>query len=91
MRDEGRTISVAERRDGERRRGPVAADGLEVVHHSLTVTIGNRFGEEDEVRELPVDCDDGRVGGGHQHEFRADIVTNELAQSFRFGRFRFDG
>jgi hypothetical protein len=62
-----------------------------MVHHSLTVTIGNRFGEEDDVGELPVDRNDSRVGGRNQHEFRTHIVANELAQSFRFRRFRFDG
>jgi hypothetical protein len=62
-----------------------------MVHHPFTVTIGDGFAEENQVRELTIDGDDGGVGGGHQHEFRADVVADDLAQSFRFGRLRFDG
>ena len=63
----------------------------EVVHHPVAVTIGDGFAEENQVRELAIDGDDGSVGRRDQHEFRADVVADDLAQSFRFGRFRFDG
>ena len=62
-----------------------------MVHHPFTMAIGNGLAEEHQVRELAIDGDDGGVGGRHQDEFRADVVSHELAQSFRFGRFRFDG
>jgi hypothetical protein len=62
-----------------------------VVHHPVAVTIGDGFAEENQVRELAIDGDDGSVGRRDQHEFRADVVADDLAQSFRFGRFRFDG
>jgi hypothetical protein len=61
-----------------------------VVHHSLAVAIGNGLTEENQVRELTIDSNDSRISGGHEHEFGADVVSDELAQSFRFGGFRFD-
>jgi hypothetical protein len=55
------------------------------------VAIGNGLTEEDQIRQLTVDCDDGSVRRRHQYEFRADVIADELTQSFRFGGFRFDG
>ena len=62
-----------------------------MIHHTFAMAIGDGIAEENQVRELAVDGDDGSVGGRHQHEFRADVVADDLAQSFRLGRLRFDG
>jgi hypothetical protein len=62
-----------------------------VVDHPFAVAIGNGLTEEDQIRQLTVDRDDGSVRRRHQYEFRADVIADELTQSFRFGGFRFDG
>jgi hypothetical protein len=62
-----------------------------VVDHPFTVAVGDGIAEQNEVRQLTVDRDDGCVSRRHQHEFRADVVAYELAQSLRFSSFRLDG
>ena len=90
LRDEGGTVSVAKCWNWQRWRRADPADRLEMVYHPFAMAIGDGTAEENQVRYLAIDRDDRRVGGCHQHEFRADIVADDFAQCFGFGRLRFD-
>jgi hypothetical protein len=55
------------------------------------MTIRNGVAEENQVRNLAVDCDDSRIRGRYQYELRANVIADELTQGFRFGSLRLDG
>ena len=72
-------------RDGWRNGRP------QMIEDAIAVLFGDRFAEQDHVRRLPVDGDDRRIGGRHQHELRPELVADELTERVRLRRLRLNG